>query len=179
MPDNQTLELVFIAIVALTMVVQTVVVLVILAKTGKALQAMRQNFEELRSTAVPVIANARDLLERITPKLTSATDDLAGITQKIRHQANDVQSTATEMTERLRRQAARLDEMMTAVLDAVERAGAFVTDAVSKPMRQLSGILASARAVVESMRTPVHEERREEHSASPPESAPADKDMFV
>ena len=76
-----------------------------------------------------------------------------------------MQSAANEIVARVRRQASRLDTMLSSVLDAVERAGAFMADAVAKPMRQLSAVLASAKAVVESLRSaePASRSQRESH----------------
>ena len=56
---------------------------------------------------------------------------------------------------------------------SVRPASAFMTDAVAKPMRQLSGLLASVRAVVESLRA------SESPSQPRPTHFPGDKDMFV
>jgi len=37
-------------------------------------------------------------------------------------------------------------------LDTVDRAGGFVNNVVSTPVRQISGVLRSAKAIVESLR---------------------------
>jgi hypothetical protein len=49
--------------------------------------------------------------------------------------------------------------MFTTVLDAVDRAGGFVAETVSRPIRQVSGMLSSIKAIIESLRTPVETER--------------------
>jgi hypothetical protein len=66
-----------------------------------------------------------------------------------------------------------MDSMLTNTFNAVDRAAGFMSDTVSKPMRQLSGILASAKAVVESLRSGVPE------PLPPGDPARGDKDMFV
>jgi hypothetical protein len=50
-----------------------------------------------------------------------------------------------------------------------------LTEAVAKPMRQLSGILASVKAVVESLRNA----ESKTHTSPAPEDINSDKDMFV
>ena len=52
------------------------------------------------------------------------------------------------------RQTVRVDTMLTGALDSVEKAGEYVTGAVNKSIRQANGILASIRAVVETLRGP-------------------------
>jgi hypothetical protein len=66
--------------------------------------------------------------------------------------------------------------MLTGTLDAIDRASGFVTDAVSRPMRQLSRLLASAKAIVESLRNSDSAPRQTRSSGDP---SSADKDMFV
>jgi hypothetical protein len=84
--------------------------------------------------------------------------------------------------DRVRRQTNRLDKMFTGVLDSVDKAGAFVADAVSKPVRQISGLLASLKAIVESLRNsaaPAHHETHAHRDRSQGDRAQSDTDMFV
>jgi methyl-accepting chemotaxis protein len=179
MPDTQTLELILTFLVALAVVIQAIALIIIMVMVRKSLRTALQQFEELRFSVAPIITNVQDLVQRLSPKITAVSNDLTEIAHKVRAQANDVQTTATELAERFRRQAARLDSMTTSVLDAVDRVGVFVSDAVAKPLRQLNGVLSSARAVVESLRQPVREANRDGNNATPPPHDAADKDMFV
>ena len=95
------------------------------------------------------------------------------LTRALRDQTADVQAAADEIIARVRRQASRLDTMLSSVLDAVDRASAFMADTVAKPMRQLSAFLASAKAVVESLRSRTVRRARQTNRAS------GDNDMFV
>jgi hypothetical protein len=63
-----------------------------------------------------------------------------------------VQSTVTEVLDKVRRQSSRLDHMTSNLLDTVDRAGGFVSDVVSRPVRQVSNILGVVKAVIESLR---------------------------
>jgi hypothetical protein len=63
--------------------------------------------------------------------------------------------------------------MFSHVLDTLDRTGHFMSDAVSKPMRQFSAILSSVKAVVESLRGGASEPRSQDNQAS------RDHDMFV
>jgi methyl-accepting chemotaxis protein len=110
----------------------------------------------------------------MTPKIEETTGDLAALAHTLRTQAADVQSAANEIVDRVRRQAGRLDTMLSNVLDAVERASVFMADTVAKPMRQLSAVLASVKAVVESLRTVDPAAPRSQSSR-----AHSDNDMFV
>lgn len=171
--DPQIAQLVLIALVALAMVVQAFVLLAAFIAMRKAARAMDEKFEAFRASVTPLIDNSRSLLTRLTPKVEQTASDVAAITQSLRVQVADVQSAANEMIARARVQGDRLDSMLSHVLDTLDRTGQFMSDAVSKPMRQFSAILASVKAVVESLRSGVPEPRPQADRAS------RDHDMFV
>ena len=169
--DNNTLLLAFVGVTALAIVLQTIILLAVFAAVRKAAVAVKEEAEDLRSSMMPIIYNSRDLYARIAPKVEATVDDLAQIAHGLRVQTAAVESSAIEIMDRLHRQTNRLDVMFTTVLDAIDRAGGFVAETVSRPVRQISGLLASIRAIIESLRTP-GSEAREPHE-------PSDKDMFV
>src|ERR1035437_884721 len=169
--DNNTLLLAFVGITAAAIVLQTTILLAIFTAIRKAARSVKDEVDDLRSSMMPIIDNSRELLARLAPKIEATIDDLSEIAHGLRIQTAEVQSSAIEILDKLRRQTSRLDRMFTTVLDAVDRAGGFVAETVSLPMRKISGLLASIKAIIESLRTP-QPESRPTHSVS-------DKDMFV
>lgn len=171
--DSQTVQLALVAAVALAMLIQAIVLLAALFVLRKLARNLQEQVEDIRSSVMPVIENTRDLFDRLAPRIESTTADLAVLTRALRDQTADVQAAADEIIARARRQASRMDTMLSSVLDAVDRASAFMADTVAKPMRQLSAFLASAKAVVESLRNSEGMPRPEQNRAS------GDNDMFV
>jgi signal transduction histidine kinase len=171
--DNQTIQLALFALVALAMLVQAIVMFAAFIAMRKAARAADEKFEAFQSSVTPLIDNTRALVTRLTPKIEQTADDLAALTHSLRVQTADVQFAANEIIARARNQATRLDAMLSHVLDTLDRTGHFMTDAVNKPIRQFSAILASVKAVVESLRSGVPEPG----SRSNPPSR--DHDMFV
>jgi vacuolar-type H+-ATPase subunit H len=171
--DQQTVQLIVVAATALALLVQTIVLLAILSTVRKSAKSVHEEIEDLRSAVMPIVYNARDLLARITPRIEATAEDLAAVAQALREQSADVQASATEIMGRVRQQAIRLDAMISTVLNTVDRAGDFLTDSVSKPVRQISALLASAKAVVESLRN--SEPATHVHGRRPP----GDNDMFI
>jgi uncharacterized protein YoxC len=171
--DNQTIQLALIALVALAMLIQAIVLLAAFVAMRKAARSADEKLEELRSSIMPLVDKTRELLTRLSPKIEETAEDLAALAHSLRVQTNDVQYAANEIITRVRSQAGRIDTLLSNVLDAIERAGGFMADAVSKPMRQLSAILASARAALESLRS------YEPASRSNVDRMSGDKDMFV
>jgi ABC-type transporter Mla subunit MlaD len=171
--DPQTAQLIFAGVAALALLLQAIVLLAIFFGIRKAISTLREDFEDIRTSVTPFVKDAHQVFTRVAPKIEETTADVAALTHTLRAQSEDLKVASAEIIEKARRQATRLDSMATNVLDTADRAGAFVNEAVSKPMRQLNGILASIRAVVESLRTPEPAARtRTNHK-------PGDPEMFV
>ncbi|HKN20076.1 MAG TPA: hypothetical protein VJX73_01595 [Terracidiphilus sp.] len=171
--DNQTVQLALVTAVALAMLIQAIVLLAALIALRKLAKSIREEMAELRSSVMPVIESTRNLLVRVAPKIEQTTCDLALLTRALRNQVADVQAAADDIIGRAQRQASRVDSMLSSVLDAVDRAGSFMADTVTKPMRQLSAFLASAKAVIESLRSTQGTSRADANRAS------GDNDLFV
>jgi methyl-accepting chemotaxis protein len=169
--DNQTIMLGFVGVTALAVLLQAIILLAILITMRKAARSLKEEAEDLRSAVMPIIENTRTLLTRVAPKMESTVTDVAAVAHRLREQTEVMESTAKEIIDRVRHQSSRVDTMLSKVLDAVDRAGGFLTDAVSKPARQLAGILSSAKAVIESLRASEFGPRE----TRPPE----DEDPFV
>jgi hypothetical protein len=77
--DSQTVQLVIVAVVAVTMLLQSIVLLAILTTLRKAVQSMRQDIEDLRASVVPVVDYVRELLVQTGPKIEATVTDLAAV----------------------------------------------------------------------------------------------------
>ena len=169
--DHETIELAFVIVGALALLTQTAILLAIYLGVSKAAKSMKEEIEELRSSVVPVVRTTRNLLDHVGPKVEQTANDLAALTHSLRAQAMEMEGAVTEIVDRVRKETGRIDTMFSNTLDAVDKASAYVTQTVSKPVRQLSGILASFKAIVESLRS-------NETSFREP-VIHNDKDMFV
>lgn len=189
--SSDTLLLAFVAIAAVALLLQAILLFLLFLAARKAFSSMNEKMEELRTAALPVLSGSRDLLtrvgprveaaigkterliDRVSPHVESVAADVSGITHGLKEQTAHVQVAADEIIDRVRTQTGRVDAMVTGVLNQADRAGALIADAVKRPLRQMSGIVASLKAAVESLRSyepPVHER---EHAA------PADKDLYI
>lgn len=153
--DNnfQLILLALVAVMALALLLQTIFLIVLTTTARRTARSLREELEEYRSSVMPVVTRTRDLVERLAPQFEDAAGELVEITRSLRVQTADIQAAANDIIDRTQRQAIRVDGMLTTVFDGVERAGTFVAESVQKPMRQLSGVIASVRAVVETLRT--------------------------
>ncbi len=169
--NHENLLLAFVAFTGLAVLLQAMILLAIFIAVRKAAQQVQTQVEDLRTSIMPVLTESREFLERVGPKLDSVATDLAELAHVLRAQSVDLQATTTEMLEKVRHQTSRLDAIFTGVLDTVDRASGVVSQTVRIPLRQLSAIAASIKAVVSTLRNG--------KPAPAPTHSPADKDMFV
>lgn len=154
MQNHEMLELAFVIIAALALALQTAILFALYLGASKSAKAMKQEIEDMRSSIMPTVERTRDLIERLSPKVEQALTDVSEITRSVRAQVVEFEAVAGEVMDRVRKETGRIDTMFASTLDAVDKAGDFVTRAVSKPMRQVSGILASIKAIVETLTAP-------------------------
>jgi methyl-accepting chemotaxis protein len=171
--DPQIAQLIFAGVAALALLLQAIVLFLIFIGIRAAITKLRDDFEEFRTSVVPFITEAREVFTRVAPKIEQTTADVAVLTHTLREQSEDLKVATTDIIEKARRQACRLDAMTTSVLNAADRAGTAVNDAVTRPLRQLSAILASIRAAVDTLRT------SEPAARARANHPPGDPDMFV
>jgi hypothetical protein len=199
MPNSNTemLLMIFIGITAVAVLLQACVLLAMFLVMRKALAAGKEEAAEFRAKLVPVIDSSKILLDSghevirsakdlvngahsmiagLSPHLESAATELEEMARDIHRKANQLQVAVDEVTLKAQRQVNRVDQMATTTLNRLERFGSLVNDAVNVPVRQLSGFIAAAKAVVGTLRTPAQARARHAHHPAP---APDDKDLFV
>jgi methyl-accepting chemotaxis protein len=148
--NTQNLLLVIVAVGAFALLLQTVFIIALVVTVRRAGKRVQEEIEHYRTALLPLILKTRELVENIGPKLEDTANDLNFVTKRLRQQTAEIQAAADDIIDRTRNQANRVDSMITSVFDRVEQAGTFVSDTVSKPMRQLTGIIASVRAAIET-----------------------------
>jgi hypothetical protein len=171
--NTETLLIIFVALTGAAVLLQAILLLALTLAVRKTAKTIQEQMEELRGTVVPVATEMREFLARVGPKLDAVTTDLGEIVHGLRRQSVEMQDSVMEILERARRQSSRMDAMLSGVLDTVDRATAVVTDAVSIPLRQISGVAAFARAAINTLRSGQRGPRQQ------PTHSAADKDMFV
>jgi ABC-type transporter Mla subunit MlaD len=176
--NNEIIQLACIAVIALGVLVQTILLIAICLGMRKGLSALKGEVDDLKSSAMPTVEKARVLIDeasgfltRVGPKVESTVTDLSAIASNLRAQAAEVEIALGDILEKVDKQSSRIDTMFSGTLDAVDKASSFVTQTVGKPVRQLSGLVAGVKAAVESLRTNGHPMRNH--------GDPDDKDMFV
>ena len=160
----QTPQIVFIIFTAVTSVgvlIQAFVLLGMYFAVKKTTDKVHELSDELKQHLVPVIANSRNLIEDISPKIKIASSNLLEASEVIRSQADQVNKTLAHVTGVADAQVSRVDEMATAVLDGLTQATAAVQHGITSPLKQVSGVLNGLRAgfdVLRKKERPAHVE---------------------
>jgi hypothetical protein len=146
---NSRLLMIFVGLVALAMLIQAIVFVVfavLAAKTQKKLMAIT---EELRVKAGPVIDAAQDIARDAVPKVKIITENLVETSHVVRSKAQEVDVTLTDVNERTRAQAARVDGMVSSVLTTTADIASSIQKGVQVPVREFQGLVNGFKAGVD------------------------------
>jgi methyl-accepting chemotaxis protein len=193
----ETLLMIFVAITAVAVLLQASVLLGIFLTVRKAIHRGQDQADDVRTKLVPFLDSSKELMESgkdvvklardliksadtliadLEPRLESAATELADMARDVHLQASRLQASVDEVAGRARRQVDRVDQMATSTLNGLERFGNLVNETVNVPIRQLSGVIAAAKAVVGTLRAPAPSRPRRAPHAAP---VAEDKDLFV
>lgn len=195
--SNDMFLMIFVGITAVAVLLQACVLLAMFLVIRKAIEGGKEEAAEFRTKLIPVLDSSKALMESgqdvikmakdvmksanslitdLEPHLEAAATELANMTRDVHQQANQLQAAVDEVAFKARRQVDRVDHMATSTLNGLERFGNFVNEALNVPVRQLSGVIAAAKAVVGTMRAPAPPRPRRAPHAAP---VAEDKDLFV
>jgi uncharacterized protein YoxC len=144
---------VFVVIAAVAIVLQ----LVVLYAVYKALRQSSEKVEgiasRLEQQASPVLATAAEILDDAKPKLAEITTNLAESSATLRAHVADVGAATSEIAERARLQAARLDEFVISAAQRVEATSELLQHKVFSPMRRVRAIVSALNAGLSFLRS--------------------------
>jgi hypothetical protein len=149
---TQTLLVVFIAIAAVSILMQagfTVGMFIAARKTQKKVMGL---VDDVRLHALPAIIASRDVILDITPKLKIITENLTVVSTTLRAKTEKVGGLVGDVTDRAQVQAVRVDGMVKGTLDHLTSAVQAIEHGIAVPVRQVNGILSGLRAGVDVMR---------------------------
>jgi hypothetical protein len=161
MPSNETILTILVSVIAGGVLIQLIIFFAMFLALRKGMKLAGEYASEMKSQVVPVLENSKvlmrttkDLITRLEPKWEAVATDLAEVARMVNVEAKKIQVSADEITDMVSRQATRVDSMTTETLNAMERVGHLLNQAVTIPIRQISGVAAAAKAVFETLRNP-------------------------
>jgi len=150
--SSQTLLVVFIAVAAISILMQAGFSVATFFAARKAQKKIMNLADDLRLHALPAIISSRELIQDVTPKLKLITETLTATPATLRSKADQVGGLVGNVTERAQVQASRVDGMVKGTLDQLTNAVHAIEHGVAAPVRQVNGILNGLRAGMDVMR---------------------------
>lgn len=162
---NAKLLMVFIGMVAVSMVVQAIMMVVLAARTTGLVRGMSASVEEVKAKLLPLIDTAKDvgqsaqeLLHQTKPKVNVITDNLVKASDVLLETSNVVRASAEQFdltiadaNVRAQRQVARIDGMVTAVLATTTEVVETVSNGIRVPAQKIAGIASQLRYGLEGI----------------------------
>jgi hypothetical protein len=146
---NSRLLMFFVAMVAVAMVAQAAVVIVAAIGAAKTRKQLLSIAEEIRSKSLPVIEGAQGMVQELQPKFRTLTDNLVETTNIVREKASEFDSTISEVNHRALAQTARVDGMVTSVLDTTAGIATTLQKSVSVPVKEFHGLMNGLKAGID------------------------------
>jgi hypothetical protein len=143
---NSRLLMFFVGMVAIAMVGQAIALIVMAVGAAKARKRGLEIAEDLRVKVMPIITGTHELIRDNSPKLKVITENFVETSHIIRSKAQEFDVTASDLNSKTRAQAARVDGMVTSVLNTT----AEITDSIQRgikiPVREVSGLVNGLKA---------------------------------
>jgi hypothetical protein len=143
---NARLLMIFIGLVAVAMVTQAVAVIIMAVGAAKSRKRVLEIVEELREKVMPVISGANELIRDTTPKVKIITENLVETSHVVRSKAQDFDATMTDVNLKTRAQVARVDGMVTSVLNTTADIAETIQRGIRIPVREFSGLVNGLKA---------------------------------
>jgi hypothetical protein len=143
---NSRLLMFFVGMVAIAMVVQAIVVIVFAVGASKASKRALEIADDLRTKMVPILDTTHSVLHDSAPKVKIITENLVETSHMVRSKAAEFDATATDLNMKTRAQAARVDGMVTSVLNTTAEISESLQKAVKVPVREITGLVNGFKA---------------------------------
>ena len=155
---NTNLLTIFIGLVALAMLVQVTALIVLAAKSVKAIKGLAETVDELKQKALPLIdsateisRSAQSLMTETAPKVRAIADNLLETSDLVRGTAQHFEETLADANLRTQRQVARVDGMMTAALTATVEVVETIGNGIRRPAQKIASLAGQAKRFAEGL----------------------------
>ena len=170
---NTILLIIFVGVTALAFILQLVLLFFLYKAIERSSSRMESIANRIEERATPVLASAQAILEESQPKIGEITSNLAEASATLRAHVAGVAEATSEIVERARAQAARLDELVHSTVDRVSETTDFLQNKVIMPVRRVQAIVSAVSAGVGFLR------RNRARQKGPQLATADDEEMFI
>jgi hypothetical protein len=143
---NSRLLMWFVGMVAVAMVVQAIVVIFTAVGAWKASKRALEIAEQLHTKVMPILDTTHTVIHDSAPKVKIITENLVETSHVVRAKAQEFDVTASDLNTKARAQAARVDGMVTGVLNTTADISETLQRAVKVPVREIAGLVNGFKA---------------------------------
>jgi hypothetical protein len=146
---NSKLLMFFVGMVAVALGAQAVALILMAVGAAKARKRVVEIAEEVRAKAMPLIESSHEMLHDVRPKVKVITDNLVETSHIVRSKAQEFDVTAGDVNSRTRAQVARVDGMVTSVLNTTSEITDSLQKAMKVPVREFNGLVNGLKAGID------------------------------
>jgi hypothetical protein len=143
---NTKLLMIFVGMVAVAMVAQALALIVMAVGAAKARKRGLEIAEEVRLKVMPILDTTHGVISDAGPKVKIITENLVETSHVVRSKAAEFDVTASDLNKKTRAQAARVDGMVTAVLNTTAEISDSIQRGIKVPVREFSGMINGLKA---------------------------------
>jgi hypothetical protein len=140
------LLMIFVGILAISVFTQACAIVAIAFGARKAQKELMKRIDDIQIKVLPVVDSVQALVHDSSPKVRVITENLVETSHIVRSKAQEFDTTFTDVNARAGKQVARVDGMVTNVLDTTQHISASVQNAVRVPVREFNGIVNGLKA---------------------------------
>jgi hypothetical protein len=170
---QNTVITIFVVVAAVAIVVQMGILFALYKALRQSSDRMEGIANRLEQKATPVLATAAAILEDAKPKIAELTTNLAESSAVVRAQVQQVGEATAEIVERVRMNAARLDDFIMSAAHKVEATSDLLQSKVLSPMRRVRAMVSALSAGLSFLKS--SRSQRQRGSAEQVE----DEEMFI
>jgi len=163
---------IFIGLTTAALVAQAVALVLAYLRLKKLDEETKATRQQLREQLGPILRNVEDTSITVRENSRVIFDDLSAMSYTARKQLDKVDRVTDELSERLRVQIIRADELLTQALDNLERASTAVKENVVGPVREAAAVIQGVKAAIEFLNA-----RRSSRERKP--AARGDENLFI
>jgi uncharacterized protein YoxC len=143
---ENTVITIFVVVAAVAIVVQMAILFALYKALRQSSDRMEGIVTRLEQKATPVLATAAAILDDAKPKIAELTTNLAESSAFVRAQVQQVGEATGEIVERVRMNAARLDDFILNTAHKVEATSDLLQSKVLSPVRRVRAIVSALSA---------------------------------
>jgi methyl-accepting chemotaxis protein len=148
-PGNSRWLVIFVGVIAAAMIAQAIAVGVVALGALKAGKRALDIVDDIRTKLMPMVESTHEMLQDARPKVKVITDNLLETSHVVRSKAQEFDVTADDVNSRARAQVARVDGMVTSVLNTTSELTDSLQKAVKVPVREFNGLVNGLKAGIE------------------------------